>query len=413
MIDFGALPPEINSARMYAGPGAGPMLAAAAAWDGLASGLGSTAASYGSAVTGLTDGPWLGPASMSMLAAATPYVAWLSATAGQAEQAATQAKLAAAAYEVAFAMTVPPPVVAANRSMLLSLIATNFFGQNTPAIAATEAHYAEMWAQDTTAMYGYAGHTAAASQVQPFTSPPHTTNPAGLSGHAVSVGHAAGHAAGHAGATHAAPTLPSSTPHLPSTVPHTLQALAQPTSSPAPTSPPPSSVPPGLTDVNNATSFFLSWTNGSAAHTLNFGMRGLFNFHEAPKAFDAVKAVGGGAAKGGGAVKPLGSAPSLLPGISGVGGGSPVAAGIGQAAQVGGVSVPPSFPGTVPGAAPAAAVKAQAVAAEDAVAVEVSGEALGGMPGVPGVAGRAGYKLRFVPRYGYRQKVMARPPGGG
>ncbi|WP_140908204.1 PPE domain-containing protein, partial [Mycobacterium tuberculosis] len=28
-MDFGALPPEINSGRMYCGPGSGPMLAAA------------------------------------------------------------------------------------------------------------------------------------------------------------------------------------------------------------------------------------------------------------------------------------------------------------------------------------------------------------------------------------------------
>jgi PPE-repeat protein len=36
VIDFGALPPEVNSARMYAGAGAGSMLVAAAAWDALA-----------------------------------------------------------------------------------------------------------------------------------------------------------------------------------------------------------------------------------------------------------------------------------------------------------------------------------------------------------------------------------------
>ncbi|MGH8916831.1 MAG: PPE domain-containing protein, partial [Actinomycetes bacterium] len=35
-MEFGAIPPEINSARMYAGAGSGPMMAAAAAWNGLA-----------------------------------------------------------------------------------------------------------------------------------------------------------------------------------------------------------------------------------------------------------------------------------------------------------------------------------------------------------------------------------------
>src|SRR6516164_4641469 len=141
---------------MYAGPGSGPMLAAAAAWDGLAAEVRSAAASYESVISGLTAGPWLGPASASMAAAAGPYMAWIGTTAAQAEQAATQAKSAAAAYEVAFAATVPPWVIAANRSLLMALIATNIFGQNTPAIAATEAQYAEMWAQDAATMYGYA-----------------------------------------------------------------------------------------------------------------------------------------------------------------------------------------------------------------------------------------------------------------
>lgn len=146
-MDFGVLPPEINSGRMYAGPGSGPMLAAAAAWDGLATELQSTAADYGSVISVLT-GVWSGQSSGTMAAAAAPYVAWMSATAALAREAAAQASAAAAAYEAAFAATVPPPVVAANRAELAVLAATNIFGQNTGAIAAAEARYAEMWAQD-------------------------------------------------------------------------------------------------------------------------------------------------------------------------------------------------------------------------------------------------------------------------
>ena len=178
-MDFAVLPPEINSARMYAGPGAGPMLAAASAWDALAAELQSTATSYRAAIAELTGGPWLGASATEMTAATTPYLDWMTASAGQAEQTATQARAAAAAYETAFAMTVPPAVITANRSLLMTLIATNVLGQNTAAIAATEVQYAEMWAQDATAMYGYAGSAATASTLTPFAEPPPTTNPAG------------------------------------------------------------------------------------------------------------------------------------------------------------------------------------------------------------------------------------------
>ena len=190
-MDFSALPPEINSARMYSGPGAGPLMAAATAWDELATELNSTAASYSSVISGLTSEDWLGPSSASMAAAAAPYAAWMSTTGAQAEQAAAQAMAAASAYEAAFAMTVPPPVIAANRSQTMALIATNILGQNTSAIAASEAQYAEMWAQDSAAMQGYASSSAAASTLRPFTLPPQTTNPAGLAGQAATVAQAA------------------------------------------------------------------------------------------------------------------------------------------------------------------------------------------------------------------------------
>jgi PPE-repeat protein len=174
-MDFAILPPEVNSARMYEGPGSGPMLDAAAAWDGLATELHSAATSYGSVISELSAGPWLGAASEAMTAAAQPYMAWMRSTATRAEQTAMQAKAAAAAYEVTFAAMVPPPVIEANRALLQALVATNLFGQNTPAIAATETLYAEMWAQDATAMYGYAGASASATTLPPFTPAPQTT----------------------------------------------------------------------------------------------------------------------------------------------------------------------------------------------------------------------------------------------
>ena len=123
---------------------------------------------------------WHGPTSAAMAAATVPYLLWLNATAGQAEHTAAKAEAAAAAYEAAFAATVPPPILAANRARLMMLVATNILGQNTPAIAIAEAEYAEMWAQDASAMYGYAGAASAATELTLFEPPQQTTSAAGL-----------------------------------------------------------------------------------------------------------------------------------------------------------------------------------------------------------------------------------------
>jgi PPE-repeat protein len=200
-MDFGIYPPEINSGRMYTGPGSGPMMAAAQAWGDLADELYTAATAYQSVVSELTSGVWSGPTSTSMTAAAGTYVEWLSGTAAQAEQTSAQAAAAAAAYEAAFASTVPPAVIAANRSLLMTLLATNFFGQNTPAIAATEAQYAEMWAQDAVAMYVYAGLSASATALTPFSSASQNTDPAASANQAAAVSQATGTAAGNAQST--------------------------------------------------------------------------------------------------------------------------------------------------------------------------------------------------------------------
>jgi PPE-repeat protein len=168
-MNFSVLPPEVNSARMFSGAGSAPMLNAAAAWDGLASELGSAASSFSSVTSGLTHQAWQGPASAAMTAAAAPYTRWLSAAATQATGAAEQARAAAGAFESALAATVHPLQVAANRNGLVQLVMSNLFGQNWPAIAAAEADYERMWAQDVAAMVGYhAGASAAGAALAPL-----------------------------------------------------------------------------------------------------------------------------------------------------------------------------------------------------------------------------------------------------
>jgi PPE-repeat protein len=213
---FAAFPPEINSGRMYTGSGSGPLLAAAAAWDDLASELQSAAASYSSVISGLTSGPWLGPSSLSMAAAVTPYLTWMQGTAAQAAETASQATAAASAYETAFAAHVPPEEIAANRSQLASLVGTNIVGQNNAAIAATEVQYAEMWAQDALAMDTYAGSSAAASKLTQFTAAPQVTNASGQASQAAAVAQAAATPAGNVGSlvTAAANPLTTGSPLL-------------------------------------------------------------------------------------------------------------------------------------------------------------------------------------------------------
>jgi len=344
-MDFAMLPPEINSGRMYAGPGAGTMLAAASAWDGLATELYSTAASYGSVISELTAGSWLGPSSVSMAAAAAPYVAWLSATAAQAELSATQAKAAAAAYEAAFAMTVHPAVIAANRSLLMTLVATNFFGQNTPAIAATEVHYAEMWAQDATAMYGYAGASSAASTLTPFTPPPPTTNLAGLAGQAAALAQTAGTSA----ATHTQTALSQ----LITAVPSALHGVA-------------SSNPAMVTFVGPA-------SYETVSYSINLG-RTVGALQAARDRF-----IDGGLVSVLGDTVGPGPLQSILGGM--VGATPEVSASMGQAASIGGLSVPQSWAAVSPAAMVSPAANVSAAPAAAAGAPET---AMAGLPGAPG-----------------------------
>ena len=392
-MDYGALPPEINSGRMYTGPGPGPMLAAAAAWDALGAELHSTAASYASTIDNLTAGTWQGPTAIAMAAAVTPYVSWISATATGAEQAAAQARIAVGAYETAFAATVPPPVVAANRALLLSLIATNILGQNTPAIAATEAQYLEMWAQDAAAMYCYAETFSAATQLTPFTEPPQTTNASGPTLQAAAVSQATGASTGSDVTTQLSQlvtSVPTALQNLATTVgaaPTTgstslLQGLAVPQIATV-------SVPPSLaTNLAN-------WNTIMGTLTGPYSLQGLTSIPGGPfLSFGQVYAYaqnGQGLASffappqpSTGALAPI--AQSIPPHLTGAGGAASGA--MGRAALVGSLSVPQGWTTAAPAIRTVAATLAANLTA--APAATLTGESgVFGQMALSSLAGRA------------------------
>jgi PPE-repeat protein len=384
-MDFGALPPEINSGRMYTGPGSGSMLAAAAAWDGLAAQLRSTAASYFSAISGLTAS-WQGPSSAAMAAAAAPYAGWMSATAAQAEQTATQARAAAAAYETAFAATVPPPVVAANRAALASLVATNIFGQNTAAIAAAEAQYADMWAQDAAAMYGYAGQSATASRVTPFTSPPQTTNPDGPAAQSAAVTRAAGTSAG----TSAQSVLSQ----LMSGVPSSLQSLAAPAGADPPSL---QTLLDGLLPVVIGLELFEA-TGPASLPARNALVTNTFGFGLTARGFTTGEL-------------PVPLVPGILfPPIAGPA-ESAVSAGVARAGLVGALSVPPSWAAATPAVRLAATVLQSTGPAAVPLAAAASQGNLFGQMALASLAGSA--LGGAVPRAATRPGAREGGPGSG
>jgi PPE-repeat protein len=402
MLDFAALPPEINSARMYSGAGSAPMLAAGAAWSQLAAEIRSAAASYSSVVSSLTGSSWQGPASTSMAAAAAPYAAWMNTTAAQAEQTAAQAQAAVTAYESAFSMTVPPAEIAANRTQLASLVATNIFGQNTPAIAATEALYGEMWAQDAAAMYGYAGSSAAASQLTPFSQPAQTTNATGLAAQAAATAQASGTSAGTSGSN----ATSASTTGLSSLLGDLTSSTGSSSSS---------SLVTELTDLfsnsnNSALGTFLSGNFFSTAVVNGALAGGPFNPQFLLQTMAGFNFLQGakGAAAGSGLLNLFNSGALGSTGGSGLGGlGSGASAAMGEAGRVGALSAPPSWSAVAQTSPIASALGRTPLTAPET--------ATGGPGGVASpMSNMTGRLRRPIPKYGMRlPPIMARPPAAG
>ena len=202
-MEFTTLPPEVISALIHSGPGAESLANAAAAWQQLGANLEDAADNYAASLSSM-DQAWHGPSSAAMFQSVAPYVTWLRTTAQQAQQTAAAAQSAAAAFNSVQTSVVPTATVAANRTRLAQLLATNVFGRNLPAIAQTESEYQTMWANNAAAMTRYQAASSQASTLPQLTSPTSTTNPSALKTQASSATPAA--------TTSSGPTVAAATP---------------------------------------------------------------------------------------------------------------------------------------------------------------------------------------------------------
>ncbi len=391
------------------------MLAAAVAWNELSAELDLAATSYGRVVSELVAGPWLGPASVAMAAAAAPFVGWMSTTAVQAAQTAAQAQAAAAAFEAAFAAVVPPSAIAANRSLLVALVATNFLGQNTAAIAATEAQYARMWAQDAAVMYGYAGASATAAQLTPFTAPASTASRGGLAGQAAALAQAPG--------TSATSDTPAVLSQLTAAVPTALQGLASPLQSTSVAALSTS----GLTGILQNLNLFLPSADAGLSSTGLSTASGAWGSAEHASAGiistqgqitdtqDLIHATQGqlGSMQDRilGRLDQLGTVGSASSTSLGAGGRpAAISAGLGRAELVGALSVPQSWAS----AAPATRLTAATLPVAGTVASPRVIDDRWENPWAPfALAGMAGRVFTGGVAHRERPAVMARPPSGG
>jgi PPE-repeat protein len=393
-------PPEITSALIHTGPGAGSLIEASAAWQRLAVELENSVAGYASTLSSLIEN-WDGPSSMAMLQSVQPYLIWLRETAQQTSQLAAATETAATAHSAVRAGVVQPSVVTANRKRLAQLLRGNIFGTNTAAIAMTENEYLTMWANNSAAMARYdATSTQATNSLSQFNSPLSTTDPNAQATQSGAVANATGTSAGSVGAkVQAAVSNLQASPNVTSNAAGIFGSGGDPNS--------------------GWFGYFSTWGNQFISSGFPVNFLSYLAQNNSAQALQGVGSdIGAGLSEGEGALSA--SLTRLAGAISTTGPGSAAAGAMGAAVTVGKLSAPPAVVGLLP-ATPTP------VTLTSAASPLPTSSGFSGMPMMPMMpmmpatnsagSGWRKRKQKNLEEFEYEEKtpkkVVQRPPSGG
>ena len=379
VLDFAAIPPEITSSLIYSGASSAPLMAAAAAYANLGAEITTTATQWESIVSLLTSEQWTGGGSAAAAAAAQPIIAYLTQTAATLEQASAQAMASAAAFDAVYAAVVPPPLVVANRTTQAALLPFAIIPTVAAEIAALDAQYAEMWAQDAAAMAAYQAASLAAGVLTPVTPLTSTTSPAAAAAAdsaALGADSTAGTAQALLGPITSAPLDAASIPTP--TFPGILGSIDSFIGTPS-----------VFNAINGSVNTAAWWVCNTIPTAVSLGHT-LGSVPSIPFALtDSVTPLAGGMVPG-----------TMVGSVSGAG----ASAALGEASTVGGLSVPAGWNA----AAPASLASSTAPLEGSGWTAAAEAEPVAAMPGMPGMAAAAKGAGAYGPgpRYGFKPIVM-------